>query len=171
MLIGCGTFSVAARAEFETRVEARINPRDRECLEGLTHTEAGADRRLAEQGRVMARVFGYDVEEIGEDIAVVDAAAHQQSWADMLRLQRDGTYPAAFAAIGVPVLMIHGEQDPHPGRLISQDLRVHIPHLEYRELPHCGHSPWLERQAKLVFFDTVNAWLEARFRPTACPAR
>ena len=62
----------------------------------------------------------------------------------------DEIYPAAFAAITCPVLMIHGEADPHPGRLTSEDLRRYIPHLEYQELPKCGHSPWLERQARAI---------------------
>lgn len=165
ILIGCGTFSVAARKAFEARLEARLTPRDRAYMADLKRTEASADRRLAAEGRLMMRVYGHDVEEVVEEIAAVDAAAHEQTWADMVRLQRDGTYPAAFAAISVPVLMLHGEQDPHPGRLISQDLRAYIPHLEYQELPRCGHSPWLERQAKRAFFDTLTAWLEARFRP------
>ena len=38
----------------------------------------------------------------------------------MLRLQTEGIYPASFAAIKVPVLMVHGTFDPHPGRLIMQ---------------------------------------------------
>jgi pimeloyl-ACP methyl ester carboxylesterase len=91
--------------------------------------------------------------------------AHEETWADMARLQRDGIYPAAFAAIGAPVLMLHGNADPHPGRLISEDLRTYIPHLEYQELPKCGHSPWLERQARQAFFETLKAWLAARFQP------
>jgi pimeloyl-ACP methyl ester carboxylesterase len=84
----------------------------------------------------------------------------------MVRLQRDGIYPTAFAAIDAPVLMLHGDADPHPGRLTSEDLRTYIPHLEYRELPKCGHSPWLERQARHTFFETLKAWLAARFQPT-----
>ena len=35
----------------------------------------------------------------------------------------------------------------------------YVPHLEYQELPKCGHSPWLERQARQAFFGTLKAWL------------
>jgi pimeloyl-ACP methyl ester carboxylesterase len=121
------------------------------------------DRRLAAIGRVMTRVYGHDVEELTDDLAVVDALAHAETWADMVRLQRDAIYPAAFAAIRVPVLMLHGDADPHPGRLISEGLRAYIPQLEYRELPTCGHSPWLERLARKAFFETLNAWLARMF--------
>ncbi len=164
VLIGCGTFSVAARAEFEARLEARLTPQDRSYLDDLRQTEASADRRQAAVGRLMTQVYGYDIEGVDEDMAVVDAAAHDQTWADMMRLQHDGTYPAAFAAISVPVLMLHGEHDPHPGRLIREDLRKYVPLLEYQEFPKCGHSPWLERQARRAFLDTMEAWLKARFQ-------
>lgn len=163
ILIGCGTFSFAARAEFEARLEARLTAADRANIARVRQTEADADRRLAAVGRLMTRVYGHDVEEVPDDVAGVDALAHEQTWEDMVRLQRDGIYPGAFAAIGAPVLMLHGDADPHPGRLISKDLRAHIPHLEYRELPKCGHSPWLERQARQIFFETLKAWLAARF--------
>lgn len=164
VLIGCGTFSLAARAEFEARLEARLTPTDRANVAHVKQTEADIDRRLAAVGRLITRVCGHDIEDVADDMAAVDAVAHEQTWADMVRLQRDGTYPAAFAAIGAPVLLLHGEADPHPGRLISEDLRRYVPHLEYQELPKCGHSPWLERQAKLAFFETLNVWLAVRFQ-------
>lgn len=166
VLIGCGTFSPAARAAFHSRLEARLTPQDRARLADLERSEASADRRFAARGRLMTRVYAHDVEDEDDDAGTVDAAAHEQTWADMQRLQRDGTYPAAFAAIRAPVLMLHGEQDPHPGRLIRDDLQAHMPQLEYQELAKCGHSPWLERQAKGSFFGALDAWLVARLRPS-----
>lgn len=163
VLIGCGTFSLAARAEFEARLEARLTPTDRASLAHINETEADANRRWAAVGRLMTRVYGHDIEDVPGEVAEIDTVAHEQTWADMLRLQRDRVYPSAFAAIRVPVLMLHGEADPHPGGLIGDDLRRYIPHLEYQELTKCGHSPWLERQARAVFFETLMAWLAARF--------
>jgi pimeloyl-ACP methyl ester carboxylesterase len=72
----------------------------------------------------------------------------------MLRMQAEGIYPAAFAAIKVPVLMI-----PLPGRLIFEGLRPDLPQLEYRECERCGHYPWLERAAADPFFALVHDWL------------
>lgn len=162
VLIGCGTFSVAARAEFEARLDARLTAADRARMVEINQSEADPDRRLEALGGLIRRVCGYDVEEGADDVAV-DAVAHQQTWADMLRLQSENIYPAAFGMIDAPVLMLHGEADPHPGLLTSDDLRRYIPHLEYQELPECGHYPWLERRAKRRFFETLNAWLTARF--------
>ncbi len=165
-LIGCGTFSQSARSEFQARFEARLTPTDRAQIEKLGQMGADADRRLAEEGRVMMRVYGYDVEDAAEDAVAFDAEAYEQTWADMLRLQSDGTYPAAFTAIRAPVVMIHGMEDPHPGPMIRDDLQKYVPQLEYKEIPRCGHSPWLERQAKEVFFETLTVCIATQFSPT-----
>lgn len=160
VLIGCGTFSLAARAEFEARLDARLTPADRARIAEID--EGDPNRRLAALGRLLKRIYGHDVEEIADDVAVADTRAHEETWADMIRLQRDGTYPAAFAAIRAPVLMLHGDADPHPGRLTREDLRRCLPQLEYRELPRCGHYPWLEREARQEFFETLTTWIAAR---------
>ncbi len=77
----------------------------------------------------------------------------------MLRLQAEGTYPAAFGAIRVPVLMLHGAADPHPGRMIRAGLAPYLPQLEYRELDRCGHYPWLEKDARDEFYSVLREWL------------
>jgi pimeloyl-ACP methyl ester carboxylesterase len=85
-----------------------------------------------------------------------DARAHEETWADMLRCQAEGLYPAAFAAVRSPVRMVHGAWDPHPGRAIRDALLPFLPHLEYAELPRCGHEPWREREGRGAFFAAVR---------------
>jgi len=80
----------------------------------------------------------------------------------MVRLQTEGVYPAAFAAIDVPVLMMHGSFDPHPGRMIYDGLRRFLPQLEFYELERCGHYPWVERHAAKPFFQVTLRWLAER---------
>lgn len=135
VLIGCGTVDVVARAKLAATLEAR-----RARGENL-----------------------YDfapLEAIAQSVdASFDKAAHVQTWEDMIRLQREGVYPAAFAAITSPVLMLHGSYDPHPGKMIRDGLTPYIPELEYREFENCGHSPWIERLARDTFFATLRSWL------------
>jgi pimeloyl-ACP methyl ester carboxylesterase len=163
VLVGCGTFSPAARSEFEARWAARMTPEIREALSQIDATETHPDRRLAAHGRIATRVYGYDLDAPADGPPFVDAVAHRETWADMVRLQREGVYPSAFASVACPVLMLHGETDPHPGPQTRDDLRGHIPHLEYREFARCGHSPWLERQARDEFFAVLHGWVAARW--------
>lgn len=163
VLVGCGTFSARARKVFEARLDARLTAAQRMAIAGIDHTEPDPNRCLAAIGRILTAAYGYDVDDPSE-APTIDARAHQETWADMLRLQADGAYPAAFAAIDVPVLMLHGAADPHPGRLIYDDLRSFLPQLEYREIPECGHSPWMERRARQTFFDALKSWLQLQFQ-------
>ncbi|MHC5119813.1 MAG: alpha/beta fold hydrolase, partial [Planctomycetota bacterium] len=90
-----------------------------------------------------------------------DAVAHEQTWADIVRLQSEGVYPAALAAIRCPALMLHGDDDPHPGTMIHNSLKPFLPQLEYVSWPHCGHYPWLEKTAQCPFYTTLTRWLKA----------
>jgi pimeloyl-ACP methyl ester carboxylesterase len=70
----------------------------------------------------------------------------------MMRLQNEAVYPTAFEAIHVPVLMLHGSEDPHPGPMIRDNLKIYLPQLEYHEWQRCGHYPWLEKSAEENFY-------------------
>lgn len=164
VLIGCGTFSQAARSEFKARFAARLTPADRAELAEIAHSIKDPDRRRAAEGRVATRAYGYDLDGLG-DWTSVDAVAHRETWTDMLRLIEEGVYPAAFAAITCPVLMMHGIVDPHPGGLTRDELRTYVHHLEYLDLQKCGHSPWLERQARADFYHCLTTWIAARWTP------
>jgi pimeloyl-ACP methyl ester carboxylesterase len=72
-------------------------------------------------------------------------------------------YPAAFAAVDSPVLMLHGGYDPHPGRMIYESLAPFLKGLEYREWERCGHYPWREREVSGEFFAELKEWLMRHF--------
>jgi pimeloyl-ACP methyl ester carboxylesterase len=157
ILVGCGTFDPAARAELQRTIAERMNDdihAQLKCADQLDPNE-----RLKAGAEAMLPVYACDLLASPHKDDQVDAQAYHETWDDMMRLQAEGAYPAAFAAIKVPVLMIHGTFDPHPGRLIFEGLRPHLPQLEYREFEHCGHYPWLERAAADPFFSLVREWL------------
>ena len=104
----------------------------------------------------------YHVDRLADDDPdkpAVDAVAHEQTWNDMLRLQAHGVYPAAFAAITSPVLMLHGAYDPHPGERIAASLRSYVKDFTYHQWDHCGHDPFAERTVQSDCFARITAWL------------
>jgi pimeloyl-ACP methyl ester carboxylesterase len=115
------------------------------------------NERLRVMGDLILPLYSYDLATTDQEIEPCDARAHQETWQDMVRLQEKGVYPAAFAAIGTPVLMLHGAADPHPGRMIRASLEPHLLQLEYREWERCGHYPWLERAARDEFFAVLGS--------------
>jgi pimeloyl-ACP methyl ester carboxylesterase len=125
------------------------------------------DQRLKASAEAMMPIYSYDERTSPHEEDKVDARAHQETWDDMVRLQAEGIYPAAFATIKVPILMVHGTFDPHPGRLIFAGLRRYLPQLEYRELELCGHYAWLERAAAGAFFALIREWLASNLDATS----
>jgi pimeloyl-ACP methyl ester carboxylesterase len=163
VLVGCGTFGPVARAAMQSTIAERMNDEIRAQLKHADELDSSA--RLKASAEATALIYSYDPLSFPHADDEVDARAHDETWNDMLRLQAEGIYPAAFAAIKVPVLMVHGAFDPHPGRLIEQTLRPYLPQLDYRELEHCGHYPWIERAAADVFFSLVRDWLGRHLKP------
>jgi pimeloyl-ACP methyl ester carboxylesterase len=160
-LVGCGTFDLVARARFKALVAERMDDGLRARVGALEREVTDPDRRLAAYGDLLTPLYSFDPLPGDLGFEACDARAHEETWNDMLRLQADGTYPAAFAAIESPVLMLHGAFDPHPGAMIRASLEPHVRRLEYVEWERCGHYPWVERGTREEFFATLRRWLTA----------
>jgi pimeloyl-ACP methyl ester carboxylesterase len=160
VLVGCGTFDPQARTRLEENLGARIDAALQRRIDRLATDITDPDERLRKMGDLLLPAYSHDP--VTGSLAGVycDARAHRETWGDMLHLQAEGTYPAAFSAISSPVLMLHGAVDPHPGTMIRDSLTPSIPHLEYHEWQRCGHYPWLERHAMEEFFELLKAWLK-----------
>ena len=168
VLIGCGTFDQAARDRMRATLDERMNEELRQRMERLQQEYPDPDQRLRAMGDLMDPLYTYDPicsdpvcsHNDGEG---VDGRGHEETWEDMLRLRDEGVYPAAFAAIDAPVLMLHGAFDPHPGQMIRASLEPYLPHLEYREWERCGHEPWREKAVRDDFFAVLREWLLKQF--------
>ncbi|MCA8960509.1 MAG: alpha/beta hydrolase [Planctomycetes bacterium] len=156
--IGCGTFDVESRARMVERIAERSSA---EVLEARRRADAieDPDDRLAALGAAIFPIYATDpiTDDLEEERC--DARAHRETWSDMIRRQEEGEYPAAFGAITAPVILLHGDDDPHPGAMIRDSLLPHIPHLEYHAWARCGHYPWIERSARSSFFDSLREFI------------
>jgi pimeloyl-ACP methyl ester carboxylesterase len=159
VLIGCGTFDPVARARIGAICEERMDDGLRRRLGFLEEEFPDPDERLDAMGDLILPLYCYDPVTRDLEGERCDARAHRETWEDMVRLQGEGVYPAAFAAIHSPVLMLHGAFDPHPGRMIRTSLEPYLPQLEYREWERCGHYPWIEKAVRDEFFSVLRDWL------------
>jgi pimeloyl-ACP methyl ester carboxylesterase len=162
VLIGCGTFDDASRKVLEETRRQRMDEALGRRMERLSLDYPDPDERLAALGRMFEQIDSVELIAGGGESLRCDAQAGEETWNDMLRLQAEGVYPGAFAAIGVPALMLHGREDPHPGAMIYAGLKVHLPQLEYHELARCGHYPWREKAARDEFYAMLRGWLERK---------
>jgi len=161
VLIGCGTFDKNSRQAYETRMAQRTEADTERIIRNLRmQLSVEKDRHqrnklFAALGAVLTRIQSFDPLASTSAGLECDEAGFSETWEDALSLQERGVQPAEFKAIQAPVTMIHGQDDPHPGSLIFESLAPFIGNIQYRELPRCGHTPWLERQAKEKFYSLL----------------
>lgn len=159
-LVGGGTWDAAARARIGESLAARTTPELQAQLDRLETDYPDAGQRLDRFYELTSSLYHYDpLPREQADAPPFDFVGHQETWDDLVRLQQDGVYPAAFTAITCPVLMLHGAYDPHPGVLIRDSLLPHVPQLAYHGWERCGHEPWAERQVADDFYTVLCGWL------------
>jgi len=167
VLIGCGTYDPSARATFASAMSRRLGADGQHRMADLraaleaTSDPATRDHLLAKRGALSAQAQSVALIEPNTSDLAADARGHEETWSDVLRRQNDGLEPQAFAAITAPVLMIHGDDDPHPGAAIRETLRPFLRQLEYVGIARCGHLPWLERDGREPCLRTLRTWLRA----------
>jgi len=161
VLVGCGTFDPASRLEMKKTLESRMGEGMREKVQALDQEVRDPGERMRRYFALTGRFYSFEPEGSWE-LQSFDARAFEETWADMIKLQEEGVYPAAFSALRCPLLMIHGNWDPHPGRMTRDLLARFIPSLQYVELPDCGHFPWMEKRAREKFLSVLSGWLESQ---------
>lgn len=162
VIVGCGTFDVASRERMKVLEEERIDDAMLSELARLETDYPDPIERYIRKYEILRPTSTFSPDAAPHDPMPqpFDKQAHGETWSDMMRLQKEGYYPAAFAAIRSPVLMLHGAYDPHPGGMIRDSLLPYIPHLEFHQWERCGHSPWEEPEVRDEFFATLKEWLE-----------
>jgi pimeloyl-ACP methyl ester carboxylesterase len=130
-------------------------------LEGLL---AGPDPRQATDAFARLADLLLTVDHLDPIVDSVEVVAHQLDvftavWGEVERRRAAGTLLDPARRLHGPVLVLHGDHDPHPLdgvvgplRAITDDLRVEV-------LERCGHLPWLERGARERFLTTLRAAL------------
>lgn len=154
-LIGCGTFDPASREQMNVVRQERMAKHLFRRMQNRVESIHDPDERLKLMGKMMMQADSYRLMHVNDEVVYYDALGHEQTWRDMVRLQDEGIYPAAFKAICASVLMLHGSYDPHPGEMIRDNLKSYIPQLEYRQWQQCGHYPWLEKAAYEEFYSVL----------------
>jgi pimeloyl-ACP methyl ester carboxylesterase len=67
-------------------------------------------------------------------------------------MRQSGELLALAGQIRCPVVAIHGDYDPHPAEGVQEPLSATLGHFRFILLEKCGHTPWMERQARDAFY-------------------
>jgi pimeloyl-ACP methyl ester carboxylesterase len=162
VLVCSGTFDLASRERFSINLSERKKDEGARLRFERALQISDQNVRFHELGKQTLELYSYDLATTDQEVDESEPGAGAETWDDMVRLQNEGVYPAAFAAIKSRVLMLHGAEDPHPGEMIRASLAPYLPQLEYREWDRCGHYPWLEKATRDEFYSVLRIWLAIR---------
>lgn len=96
----------------------------------------------------------------GEHDVTFDPHIFQRVWPEAAELRKSGALISYARHITCPVAAIHGEYDPHPADGVRLPLSDTVPDFRFILLEKCGHTPWVEKQAKEKFYDALKRELQ-----------
>lgn len=111
---------------------------------------------LARLGALVTRIDAFDPLPEEPETIRLQMEVFRKVWPQAAELRRSGKLLALGKNIHCPVVALHGDYDPHPAAGVKQPLSRNLAHFRFILLTHCGHKPWIERQARELFFDLLK---------------
>ena len=118
-------------------------------------------------GQLMARADAYECLPTGGEKAAFNPEIFQGVWAEASGMRTDHRLTEQSEKIIMPVVALHGADDPHPVEGVEKPLASLLPDFRMMVLPRCGHTPWREKFAKDRFFQILRDELTAISLPPA----
>ncbi|MBM2815122.1 MAG: putative hydrolase [Ignavibacteria bacterium] len=80
---------------------------------------------------------------------------YQKVWQEASNMRKDGSLLELAKNIYCPIIIIHGNSDPHTAEGVIEPLGRYIIEIKSYIIPKCGHYPWMERYANKEFYDIL----------------
>jgi pimeloyl-ACP methyl ester carboxylesterase len=81
---------------------------------------------------------------------------YKSVWKEAAELRKSGKLMEVAKSIRCPVVAIHGDHDPHPAEGVQKPLGRVLKDFRFILLEKCGHTPWMEKQARDGFFQVLG---------------
>ncbi len=117
------------------------------------------NKLLARLGELFTKADAYDPITLDTEVLEVRFDIHDRVWGDAMKLRSSGEFLNMGKKIKCPVVAIHGDYDPHPAEGVREPLSEVLKDFRFILLEHCGHLPWIEREARDEFFKVVREQL------------
>ncbi len=160
ILVGSGPFEDKYAKTIMERRFARLSEKDRARAQLLMESLEGpyGEEVLEEFGELISKADSYDPLPETCDAVDCDGQQHiyQSVWPQAAKLRSGGELLRMGEKISCPVVAIHGDFDPHPYEGVEGPLSRTIKDFKLILLEHCGHKPWIERQAKDRFYEVLK---------------
>jgi pimeloyl-ACP methyl ester carboxylesterase len=165
ILVGSGPFEERYVAQLRRARLGRLDPDEQAAFNAAVAALADPavpdrDALLARLGALARKADSYDPIPAAVEPLPVRADLYRQVWAEADALRSSGELLHRVARVGCPVVAIHGDHDPHPAAGVEAPLSAILPGFRFILLQNCGHTPWIERQARDAFYRVLRAELD-----------
>jgi pimeloyl-ACP methyl ester carboxylesterase len=164
ILVSCGALEGSGAEALMTERMSRLCRDDQEEILSLSAllgdpAVTGKDRLFARFGAIISRADTCCPEpdaSAGEGLLPPEYDVYRRVWGEAEALRAGGTLLEYCSMIRCPVTAIHGDYDPSPAKGVRDPLARTIRDLRFIVLERCGHTPWIERQARERFYSVLE---------------
>lgn len=114
------------------------------------------DALLARFGALFVKADACDPVTLEAEGLEVSWEIHQSVWKEAAQWRSSDKLLDFARKVRCPVVAIHGDCDPHPAEGVRVPLSGAVEDFRFILLDHCGHKPWIERQAAETFYDVLR---------------
>jgi pimeloyl-ACP methyl ester carboxylesterase len=111
---------------------------------------------LMRMGELMSRADSFDPMPAERNSLGCQYDIYRKVWEQASELRRSGTLIEYGKKIQCPVVAIHGDYDSHPAEGVRRPLSRILKDFRFVLVEKCGHTPWIERQAKDRFYTVLK---------------
>ena len=153
ILIGSGAYEEKYAANITKTRLNRLSEEEREEALSLMETlndPAIEDKNapMAQLGKLVSKADSYDPLSNDSEQLECQYNIYQNVWEQAKELRSSGKLLELGKGIQCPVVVIHGDYDPHLFEGIKAPLSRVLKDLQLILLEKCGHRPWIERKAR-----------------------
>ena len=157
ILIGSGPFEEKYAKGIAEKRWARLTEKEREEAVSLLNIldnprSRNKNATFGQLGNLFSTADDYDPIPVKHETLDCRFDVFRKVWPQGKSLRKDGKLLELGRQIKVPVIAIHGDYDPHPAEGVQKPLSSVLTDFRFILLKKCGHSPWMERQARDEFF-------------------
>jgi pimeloyl-ACP methyl ester carboxylesterase len=107
-------------------------------------------------GELLSKADFYDPLPVRPEGVELRGDIFKSVWKEAADLRKSGELLKASQLIKCPVVAIHGDHDPHPAEGVQKPLSRYLKDFRFILLEKCGHTPWMEKQARDEFFRVLG---------------
>lgn len=126
-------------------------------IESFNDIDTGnMNERMARFGQLISKADSYDPILQDDEVLGTQYEIFQNVWREAEELRSRGKLLRLAEQIQCPVTAIHGDYDPHPAEGVQKPLSDVLQDFRFVLLKNCGHTPWIERQARDEFYEVLK---------------